>query len=66
MTAETFLRFSTENYRPRSASPVIDAGLKSDWMEGATDFRGNPRIRGKAPDIGAYEGRRIGAAIIFR
>ena len=30
-------------------------GTFLDWMDGATDLDGNPRIVGKAPDIGCYE-----------
>ena len=30
-------------------------GTLLDWMDGATDLDGNPRVVGKAPDIGCYE-----------
>ncbi len=36
-------------------SPCINAGLNQDWMVGATDLDGNPRISLGVVDIGAYE-----------
>ena len=36
------------------ASPCRNAGVKAEWMEGATDLYGNPRLRGR-PDIGCFE-----------
>lgn len=39
----------------RSKSPCKGTGAKADWMEGATDLDGNPRIFGRRPDIGCYE-----------
>ena len=51
-------------YRPTSASPCIDAGQKLDWMDGAKDLYGQPRVQGqgadKQPDIGAAEYRPSG------
>jgi hypothetical protein len=47
-----------DNYRLRSDSSCIDAGtaaVPSPPGLPATDFEGNPRISGPAPDIGAYE-----------
>ena len=32
-----------------------DKGLPLDWMEGATDVYGNPRVLNRGPDIGACE-----------
>jgi hypothetical protein len=41
------------DYREAAGSPTIDAGI-ADRL-GATDFDGNPRTLGAAPDIGAFE-----------
>ncbi|NCD32919.1 MAG: PKD domain-containing protein [Spartobacteria bacterium] len=46
---------STTNLRLQASSTCINAGTNEDWMTGATDFDGNPRIIGPATDIGAYE-----------
>ena len=42
--------------RLRTASPCCDAAKTLDWMDGAVDVYGNPRIRCQKPDIGATEG----------
>lgn len=34
---------------------AIDKGTELGWMSEATDLYGNPRIRGKGPDVGAHE-----------
>ncbi len=39
-----------------SRSPGINAGLLRDWMTGAIDLDGNPRIRNHFVDMGRYEG----------
>lgn len=36
-------------------SDAIDYGVEETWMADATDFAGNARLSGKAPDVGAYE-----------
>jgi hypothetical protein len=47
------------NYRLRADSPCTDAGKNENWMRGAVDLDGNPRIfYGKnslTVDMGAYE-----------
>ena len=51
------------NYRPGPGSPCIDKGKNEDWMNGAVDLDGKPRIidfgdDGSAiVDMGAYEAR---------
>jgi len=36
-------------------SVAIDAGMHEDWMDGAVDVEGKPRIRNAAVDLGALE-----------
>jgi hypothetical protein len=43
-----------EDFHLSAGSPAIEAGL-ADALDGPTDLDGNPRVRGAAPDIGAYE-----------
>ena len=43
------------NLRLLSDSPCIDRGTNQDWMIGATDLDGNPRITNGRVDMGAYE-----------
>ena len=43
------------DFRLAAGSAGIDAGVAADWMTGAKDLAGCDRIRGTAPDIGAYE-----------
>ena len=43
------------DFRIDAFSSCRNKGLFLDWMDGATDLDGNPRIFGKAPDIGCYE-----------
>ncbi len=44
------------DYRLRTTSPCLNAGTNQDWMAGATDLDGNPRIGDSIVDMGAYEG----------
>ena len=48
------------NFRLRPQSPCVNAALRLDWMTGALDRDGQPRIhrpalRRSGPDIGCYE-----------
>lgn len=43
------------NFRLRSDSPCVDAGVLSFWMNGATDLSARRRVFGASVDIGAYE-----------
>ena len=38
-----------------ATSAAAEGGATRDWMAGATDLAGNPRVYGKAIDIGCYE-----------
>ena len=42
-------------FEPQADSACVDGGATADWMTGATDLAGNPRVRGDAPDMGCYE-----------
>jgi hypothetical protein len=45
----------TGDYTLAASSAAIDAAAEAPWMAGAKDLAGNDRVRGEAPDIGAYE-----------
>jgi hypothetical protein len=51
--------YEVYNYRLSAASPCIDSGKNEDWMSGAVDLDGNPRviwgISSLTVDMGAYE-----------
>ena len=49
-----FVDAANGNYRVKRG-PSINAGLNLDWMVGATDLAGNPRILDHIVDIGCYE-----------
>ena len=42
-------------YTFAAGSPCANTGAAQPWMAGATDFFGNPRLQGVAPDIGCFE-----------
>ena len=44
-----------DTWSVRTLSPCMNTGKPLDWMDGAKDFRGNPRVRYGRPDIGAVE-----------
>ncbi len=43
------------NYRLQAGSPCVNAGTNLDWMTGACDLDGLPRILKGTVDMGAYE-----------
>jgi len=43
------------DYHLSGVSPCVDSGIILEWMTGATDLDGNPRIHNCKVDIGAYE-----------
>ena len=49
-----FVDAANGDYRVKRG-PSINAGLNLDWMVGATDLAGNPRILDHIVDIGCYE-----------
>ena len=62
-----FARPSQGDYRLKSGSRCIDAGLNQAWMAGATDLDGNARIHGRRSivDIGCYEFNRSVGTTLF-
>ena len=50
-----FMNAAAGDYRLLPSSPCVDAGINQDWMIGATDLAGNPRILNGTVDMGAYE-----------
>ena len=50
-----FINRAAGDYRLATNSPCVNAGTNQDWMAGATDLDGAPRIVGPAADMGAYE-----------
>ena len=51
----TYVAATDGDFTLAATSDGVNAAAAADWMAGATDLAGNPRIRGEAPDIGAYE-----------
>lgn len=60
-----FRDFNGGDFRIWAASPATDAGAPADWMDGATDLAGRPRIYGRAPDIGCYEAQGSAKTIVL-
>lgn len=56
------------NYRIAADSPCRDAGLNDDWMQGARDLDGRPRLDSASGivDMGCYEYQANGAVLILR
>ena len=52
---------------PYASSPLFDKGVFADWMIGAKDLRGNPRVtaRGKVT-IGCYQVEPTGLLLLMR
>jgi len=61
-----FVRPDKNDYRLRAGSPAVNKGIWRDWMSGATDLAGCPRVFGKKPDIGCYECQIGGFTLIVR
>jgi PKD repeat protein len=54
------------DYRIRTASPTVGAGLNADWMDDALDFAGGPRRLGFKVDMGCYEAVPPGTILLVR
>ncbi len=56
------------DYRLRADSPCINAGANLDWMTGARDLDGNPRLdrRQRQVDMGCYEYTESGSLFLVR
>ena len=55
------------DYALGKGTPCRNKGVRLDWMDGALDLDGNPRIFGARPDIGAFEFTgRDGTTIMLR
>lgn len=53
------------DWRLWRSSPAVNFGEELDWMDGATDLMGNPRVKGGAPDAGCYENPFMGLMILI-
>ena len=54
-TDPQFRKPAKGDWRLKATSPAVNAGVWCDWMAGATDFYGHPRVSTKLPDIGCAE-----------
>ena len=54
-TEDPVFKSRGDKWQVRTKSPCMNAGKPLDWMDGATDIYGNPRVRYGTPDIGAVE-----------
>ncbi len=54
-----FVNAAGGDYRLSVPSPLINAGLNTDWMNTATDLDANNRILDATVDIGAYEFKNV-------
>ena len=63
-----FQNAAANDFRLLAKSPCVNAGTNQDWMTGALDLAGAPRIQNKRVDMGAYEAfvASAGTAIQFR
>jgi hypothetical protein len=50
-----FADYATGDFRVVSNSPCINTGTNQDWMAGAVDLQGLPRLMGGTVDMGCYE-----------
>ena len=50
-----FVNVSADNYHLQTMSPCINAGTNMNWMIGAIDLDGGPRIYDDNVDMGCYE-----------
>ena len=50
-----FKNVEQDNFRLDFGSPCVNSGYTFDWMETAKDLDGQPRIRQRVVEMGAYE-----------
>ena len=50
-----FTNAANGNWTLKSKSLLVNAGVLCDWMAGARDLSGFPRVSGELPDIGCFE-----------
>lgn len=50
-----FVDAANGDFNLRGSSPGVNAGVFRDWMTGAYDLQGRPRVIGAAVDTGAFE-----------
>lgn len=53
------------DYTFKSGSPLLNAGVFCDWMTGALDLAGNPRVKDGTVDLGCYECKKTGLIFYF-
>lgn len=53
--AHPFRDSARDDFAPVLGTAAVDGGLFEDWMSGALDLKGKPRLSGTKPDIGAIE-----------
>jgi len=63
--APLFVNEAAGDYHLAAGSPCINAGTNQDWMIGALDLAGLPRIASGTVDMGAYESQGGGVSIGF-
>ena len=59
-------KYRRGGYKLRKSSPGVNQGVVRDWMDGAKDIEGQPRVQGVAPDIGCYEFSATGMFMLVR
>ena len=59
-------KYRRGSHKLRNSSPGVDQGVVRDWMDGAKDVEGRPRVQGVAPDIGCHEDFVHGMMLIVR
>ena len=52
------------NFTFGSASPLVNAGVRLPWMDGARDLDGYPRLLGR-PDIGCFESQTAARTLLL-
>ena len=66
VTSSAFKNYAVGDYTPAIGGPLYNAGVTPDGWANLTDLAGNPRVVGKAVDIGCYEGKAAGMLLIVR